>query len=280
MTNSLRTFAALLVVLTIGLSLSGAQEDPSDDSGLSVREDGKGLELKGAVDQLTLNEAIQLYVEESGKTVLYDPKRLSGNVRIIAPSSGTEMTSEALAQSALKQFRLLMASDGNVMEIIPAAEGITQCPTVTREELENLPPGQFAKMVIQLRASEANAVRGALQNLTTRQGGVVNPIAGANALIIADYVYNLKDLIVMIDRMEAGTEVVSRVFTLKNVVYSDIHGALAACLDSNQARRPGAPAPTAIGATSNGKYLVVTGVVWEVERIEEVIQQLDVAQGE
>lgn len=269
--------AGALVILLLLFGVAGAQEE---DGGIKVRDDGKGLELKGTTEDLSLNDIIKIYVEESGKTVLYNPKMISGDVTVNSPAEGVTMTSEDLLNSALKQFRLTMASDGNVIEIIPAAEAITQCETVSREQLKDLPPGRFVRVVVQLRASEANAVRGALQNLTTRQGGVVNPIAGANSLIIADYASNMVDLLDLVDRMEAETEVVSRVVKLQHVVYADIQNALNACLDPMQARRPGAPQPTSVGATLNGKFIVISGVTWEVERIAGVLAQLDVPQGE
>ncbi|MCA8912815.1 MAG: hypothetical protein KDB82_14015 [Planctomycetes bacterium] len=270
-----RTMCALVILLLV-FTAAGAQEE----GGLKAREDGNGIDLKGTNEEVTLGEIIHLYVEETGNTVLFDPRKIAGDVTINSPEKGVGMGAEELLNSALKQYRLVLASDGNVMEIIPAAEAVTQCETVTREQLKDLPPGRFVRIVVQLRASDANAVRGALQNLTTRQGGVVNPVAGANSLIIADYAHNMGDLLDLVDRMEAGTEVVSRVYKLEHVKYVDIQDALNSCLDPAQARRAGSPAATTIGATANGKFLVISGVIWEVDRIETVLKQLDVPQDE
>ncbi|MCB9894396.1 MAG: hypothetical protein H6839_08100 [Planctomycetes bacterium] len=280
MRDILRTAGALLLMVLFGLALTGAQDKGDQGSNMEPPKDGKGVIFKGTSEDVALHDVIRMYVEDSGQTVLYDPKKLAGNVTVVAPKAGAEMTTEDLVQSALKQFRLTMLSDGNVQEIIPAAEAITQCETVDREQLKSLPPGRFVRVLVQLKACEANAVRGALQNLTTRQGGVVNPIAGSNSLILCDYVSNMEDMLKLIDDMEASTEVVSRVFTLKHVVYSDIKEAILSSVMFGQVRRPGSPGETTVGATASGKSIVVTGVVYDIDRIAGVIEQLDVEQGD
>jgi hypothetical protein len=64
------------------------------------------------------------------------------------------------------------------------------------------------------------------------------------------------------------------VIRLQHVDYRNIHDAISACIDK-QGRRPGGPMPTSIGYTEDMMTITITGQVREVERIAQVVAELD-----
>jgi hypothetical protein len=88
----------------------------------------------------------------------------------------------------------MMDAGGSQVRIIPSAEAITMASVVTEEQLATVPDWQWITVRFEAAYAEANALRGALQNLTTRQGGVVNPISGANTLLICDRADRVKEM--------------------------------------------------------------------------------------
>jgi type II secretory pathway component GspD/PulD (secretin) len=202
MSNVKRLLVAICVVAVCAFAGAGAQEDGSDQGSIRTSADGSELEMKGMVADTSLSELVRLYSEDSGRAVMYDPRRVTGSISVVAPARGTTVAPRDLLQSALAEFRLVLVSDGVFDKIIPAAEAVTMCDSVTVEELENRSPVEYVRVLIVLKTADANAVRGAVQNLTTRQGGVVNPIPGRNALIIADTVKNVRSIVELIKVFE------------------------------------------------------------------------------
>ena len=187
----MRRILLLLVCLAFGACALNAQPAPPAGD-----ENEPVLTLHGVMEDIPLSEMIQLTAEYQKIKFLYDPRKLQGAVTIVAPREGVEVPQTAMfsvLQTFLKQFRLILAPFGEdteqsvkFYEIIPAAEAITQSKDVIL--LDNLnewtdTTADFVTLVVNLKYAEANAVRGALQNLTTRQGGVVNPINNWDATI-------------------------------------------------------------------------------------------------
>lgn len=198
----------LMLVLLTGAAALHAQDEPegSEDE----------LTFRGIYEDIPLTEMIQYTAEYQGIKFLYDRARVGTHtVTIVAPSEGFTVPRTAMfsvLQTFLKQHRLILAPFGEdsedsvrFYEIIAATEAITQSPEVVfMKDLEDWTDttADFVTLVVNLEYADANAVRGALQNLTSRQGGVVNPIPGINSLIIADYSYNIRRLAQIISLMD------------------------------------------------------------------------------
>jgi type II secretory pathway component GspD/PulD (secretin) len=275
MSNMKRLVVVILVlglVMVVGTAAQEAAKPEAD------KQDAKAATqiLRGQLEQVTLDELILLYATESGRTVAYDAKKLAGNFTFRSPLRGDSTTAENMLRAALAEYRLALVPRGDFDAIIPAAEAITECDTVAIADLETLPPLAFARIVYHLKNGDANAVRGALQNLTTRQGGVINPVmsppgsGGTNAVILCDYVENLRELLKVLDELDNTVARISKVLTLKNTKVGEIQGAVLSASGNE----------VSVGFHGNERMIVLTGKRDDVDRVASVVSALDVKPGE
>ena len=290
----MRRLILLLVCFTFAATALNAQPQPDDGE-----EEPPVMLLRGVMEDIPLAEMIQLTAEYQKIKFLYDPKKLSGTVTIVAPREGVPVPPTAMfsvLQTFLKQFRLILAPFGEdtaqsvkFYEIIPAAEAITQSKDVLL--LDDLAQwtdttADFVTLVVNLKYAEANAVRGALQNLTTRQGGVVNPIAGINSLIIADYSYNIRRLAQIINLMDQPPRSPRlEVINVDNIDAVELTTAVNNLLTQRQQllqaipRRPGSPEDETLVRIEPAPYvnaIMVTEYDSGIELVRELVAKLDI----
>ncbi|MCA8910113.1 MAG: hypothetical protein KDB82_00290, partial [Planctomycetes bacterium] len=290
----MRRILLLLVCLAFGACALNAQPAPPAGD-----ENEPVLTLHGVMEDIPLSEMIQLTAEYQKIKFLYDPRKLQGAVTIVAPREGVEVPQTAMfsvLQTFLKQFRLILAPFGEdteqsvkFYEIIPAAEAITQSKDVIL--LDNLnewtdTTADFVTLVVNLKYAEANAVRGALQNLTTRQGGVVNPIQGINSLIIADYSYNIRRLAQIIQLMDQPPRSPRlEVININNIDAEELVTSVNRLLDQRtqllaqgQRRTNGPDDETAvkIEVAPYVNAIMVTGYDAGIELVRDLVAKLDI----
>lgn len=289
----MRRILLLVVAFALGAASLNAQPAPAPEGEQPV------LLLRGVMEDIPLSEMIQLTAEYQKIKFLYDPKKLAGTVTIVAPREGVPVPPTAMfsvLQTFLKQYRLILAPFGEdtkesvkFYEIIPAAEAITQSNNVVL--LDNLAEwtdttADFVTLVVNLKYAEANAVRGALQNLTTRQGGVVNPIAGINSLIIADYSYNIRRLAQIIQLMDQPPRSPRlEVINIDNIDAEELVTSLNNLLTQRQQllqaipRRPGSPDDETLVRVEVAPYvnaIMVTGYDAGIELVRDLVAKLDI----
>ncbi|MCA8936185.1 MAG: type II secretion system secretin GspD [Planctomycetes bacterium] len=289
----MRRFILLLVCFVFGAVALNAQPAPDPT------EENPELVLHGVMEDIPLSEMIQLTAEYQKIKFLYDPRKLQGTVTIVAPREGVRVPQTAMfsvLQTFLKQFRLILAPFGEdsadsvkFYEIIPAAEAITQSNNVVL--LDNLAEwtdttADFVTLVVNLKYADANAVRGALQNLTTRQGGVVNPIQGINSLIIADYSYNIRRLAQIIQLMDQPPRSPRlEVININNIDAEELVTSVNRLLDqrtqllAQAQRRPGSPEDETAVKIEVAPYvnaIMVTGYDAGIELVRDLVAKLDI----
>lgn len=265
MSNTCRLLVAVL--MTAIVFSVGAHAQASVVEQISKSAD----DSKNGWNQYELEELILLYTNESKRSVVFDKRRIQGSISVRLPFSGSPATAEDLLRAALVEFRLGLVSNGNFDTIIPISEACTQCETVSRDELADLPALRYVRIVYECKNVNSNSLRGAIQNLTTRQGGVVNPVMSrseSGALIISDFASNLIQILETLDEIESFHETVSTIVTLKNVKATDIEGAVLSAAGKD----------VSVGWTTNEKTAVLTGLKSNVKRIAEVVEALDVKQ--
>lgn len=288
----MRRLILLLVCFALVPAALNAQPAPDPN-------EGDQLVFRGVMQDIPLDEMIQVTAEYQKIKFLYDPKKLTGAVTIVAPTEGFAVPQTAMfsvLQTFLKQFRLILAPFGEdtsqsvrFYEIIPAAEAITQSKDVIL--LDDLATwtdttADFVTLVVNLKYAEANAVRGALQNLTTRQGGVVNPIAGINSLIIADYSYNIRRLAQIINLMDQPPRSPRlEVINIDNIDAVELTTAVNNLLTQRQQllqaipRRPGSPEDETLVRIEPAPYvnaIMVTGYDSGIELVRDLVAKLDI----
>ncbi|MCA8934566.1 MAG: hypothetical protein KDB68_00035 [Planctomycetes bacterium] len=266
-------FALVAAVLSVlCLSVPSAQKaKPENPDKIGKSEDGEGIVLRGVVEDVPLSEIIQLYSEYKGRTVIYDPRKLSGDVSFTAPRDGFSPDMEDALRATLAEFRLTIVSTGDFDTIVPLAEACTVADVVTVDELASLPPLRPVRVVINLINADANAVRGALQNLTTRQGGMVNPVSGrgsAQSIIICDYAFNVLEIVKIVEQLDAPSGNESHVVKLKNRKAEELLTVVSIA----------AGKLVSVGIDAGTDSIVLSGPGDEVDRVSKVIAALDVQQ--
>lgn len=269
---------ATLALCVLGF-IAGAQprrEKPPEPQNMPALETGAtALQLKGEY-RVSLSELLPIWVETSGERLVYDPRKISGEVIVLAPKSGADVSVNDLTHATLAQFRLCLLKTGDFHEILPAAEAISSARRVTLDELANAPAGEFVCVTVPVQNAEANAMRGVIQNLATRQGGVCNPMvsnhrAGVNALLLCDTAENVRRLVAIIRDLDAYPELATEVIKLQHVKVADVHDAL---VIAGEAGHTGAQVRVASVQSSN--QIVLSGPPRDVQRLKQVATALDV----
>jgi general secretion pathway protein D len=254
--------------------------------------------LRGVTTDIPISDMILMTAEYQGYKFLYDPKKVSGDVTIVASREGFTIPPGAffsVLQTFLKQFRLILTPFGEdapdsvrFYEIIPAVEAVTQSDKVVfMNEITEWTDtsADFVTLVVNLQYAEANSVTGALRNLTTRQGGMVNPIQGINSLIIADYSYNIRRLAQIIKLMDQPPrsprlEVININWIDAEELVTSLNNLLTARqqLLATTPRRPGSPDDETLVRVEVAPYvnaIMVTGYDAGIELVRDLVSKLD-----
>ncbi|MBZ0136648.1 MAG: hypothetical protein K8I27_09775 [Planctomycetes bacterium] len=241
-----RLLPALLVV-AISAVLVGAQpEQPKPPIEATQNESGEWVWTLASEGEVPVTDLLSMYASCRESLVVYDPRKIVGITSFTGPES-TELTGDAIdmfVANSLGDFRLCLTRSGEgQFRIIPAAEAVTNAPVVEIVNLESTPDWQWITVVMKPENAEVNALRGALQNLTTRQGGVVNPVAGSNALLVCDRADRVKDLYALALKLDEENKAEIRKYEVPaGIEPANAIKALKELLDAP--RRPGMNVPT------------------------------------
>ncbi|MCB9932607.1 MAG: hypothetical protein H6841_04205 [Planctomycetes bacterium] len=181
-----RLIAACFVVL-LAVAMTGAQPAPKESSIKAVLgSDGTWSWTLPADGSIQVTELLGLYGRCRQLTLIIDEKKLAGNVSFLAVE-GTELKGDEIdffVANSLSDYRLcLMDVGAGQVKVVPAVEAPTLAPIIKEDALETAAGWQWVTLVYAPAHADENALRGALQNLTTRQGGMINPVQGGGLLI-------------------------------------------------------------------------------------------------
>lgn len=201
-----RTFVAGLLLLVLGVTSLGQDKPvvkPEAKDGAEAK-----LTLSGDMRNIPVEELIKWWCEYQKVTVMYQPTQIASfKVTLMAPTGGTDIPSNRfgyLVSDAIEQFKLCIVEvSENRYTIVPATEACTQAPIVDIEAARKTPGWRWVTVRIPLRFSDPNAVRAALQNLMSRQGGSVNPIQQPQFLLACDRADRLQRVIDACEAFEA-----------------------------------------------------------------------------
>ena len=170
--------------------------------------DGKpAWTLRGQIE-IPLAELVDAWVRATGNSVPISPRSLAITASYQAPPSGVTLTGDAITNfvsDMLAQVRLALVgfSTGRT-QIVQAAEAGTYARVVDRAELATVPASEWVTVCLMLRHADANGVRGALQNLVSRAGGSVNPVQGANGLLVSERAERVRELAKLADTLDSA----------------------------------------------------------------------------
>jgi type II secretory pathway component GspD/PulD (secretin) len=208
---------AAFIVCSCCVLFAFAQEAPAPqkhvrDAGevpfLVTEVNGKpAWKLRGQVE-IPLSELVDAWVRATGNSVPISPRSLTASASYQAPLTGVTLTGDAITDfvsDMLMQYRLVLVgfSTGRA-QIVQAAEASTYARVVDRAELANAPASEWVTVCLMLRYADANAVRGALQNLVSRQGGAVNPVPGSNGLLVSERADRVRQMAKLTDTLDSA----------------------------------------------------------------------------
>jgi general secretion pathway protein D len=286
----MRKLVLMMLIAACGAPLFTQAPEPEEEAYV----------LRGVTSDIPISDMI-IYTSEYQKIkFLYNPKNVTGEVTIVAPREGFAVPRGAMfsvLQTFLKQFRLVLAPFGQdtnesvrFYEILPAAEAVTQSDPDSVVFLDQLTDWQdtsanFVTLVVNLKYAEANSVTGALRNLTTRMGGMVQPIPGINTLIIADYSYNIRRLAQIVKLMDQPPrsprlEVININWIDAEELVTSLNNLLMARQQLLQTvpRRPGSPDDETLVRVEVAPYvnaILVTGYDAGIELVRDLVSKLD-----
>ncbi|MBP9892805.1 MAG: hypothetical protein KBG84_12955 [Planctomycetes bacterium] len=175
---------------------------------LVTEVDGKpAWKLRGQVE-LPLAELISAWVRATGTPVPVNVRALAYTCSYQAPQGGVTLTGDAITDfvsDMLAQVRLaLVGFSSGRAQIVQSAEAATLAQVVDRAELAKAPASEWVTCCLMFRYAEPNAVRAALQNLVSRQGGLVAPVSGANGLLITDRADRVRQMAKLAETLDSS----------------------------------------------------------------------------
>jgi hypothetical protein len=173
----------IIAALAVATAQPAREKDPIKSE---VNEDREWVWTLQENGEIPFGDLLALYSSCRNVLILGDARKIQGTMTFRCPAD-TELKGDDIdlfVANCLEENRLVLTkAGGNQYRIVPAAEAITSSPAITVAELETAPAWQWITLIYHPANIDENALRGALQNLTSRQGGSVNPVVGGGLLI-------------------------------------------------------------------------------------------------
>jgi len=223
----------LLSLLLLEIGLAPAQE-PTDSTAT--------LNFVGA-DIESVARAIGHY---TGHTFVIDP-RVKGTVNLVSEQAINKQQAMELLSSILRLQGFVLVRTPSFIKIVPEADAKLQAAPI---QIGKLRGDQIATEVYPLNHQSANGLVTVLRPLISPNNAIAADTVN-NALVITDYVDNLKRLARIIATLDTPANAAIDVVTLEHAIAMDLAVTVNRLLDSGAI--PTAPA----GQTDSGRVLVL-----------------------
>jgi general secretion pathway protein D len=223
----------LLSLLLLEIGLAPAQE-PTDSTAT--------LNFVGA-DIESVARAIGHY---TGHTFVIDP-RVKGTINLVSEQAINKQQAMELLSSILRLQGFVLVRTPSFIKIVPEADAKLQAAPI---QIGKLRGDQIATEVYPLNHQSANGLVTVLRPLISPNNAIAADTVN-NALVITDYVDNLKRLARIIATLDTPANAAIDVVTLEHAIAMDLAITVNRLLDSGAI--PTAPA----GQTDSGRVLVL-----------------------
>lgn len=205
------TIRISLVVILFTLVMSAPNHAVSE-SRMSEAADSEKVgefELTGIISVIDLVKEV---VHETGYVFFYNPSQLRGREvamigKIERPTTSSEwlnLLGDLLRRIDYTYLRIPNQSSPRQYEIVPTQQAGSKAAPPASNPSDLPEDAYWGCLIVHLRVADANSMQRALLNLSTRPGGVVQPIVGANALMIVDYRDQLERIYEVIQIVEGN----------------------------------------------------------------------------
>lgn len=215
---------AALIVIAACLAVASSQPRPAEQGPvLQVSKDGDETVWRVTrAGTVTLGEVLTHYTDYAGGTLAYNPQQIRGEVTLSPPREGSEYRGQqidVLVLNLLEAFRFgIVENSTKILSVIQGSELAAHAPTVSPEELATLNPGRYYTCLVPLSHCDANSMTGMMRNLTTRQGGMVLPVQGANVVLICDRHERVTALVALAQEIDAKLKPIVRFYAVPEEV--------------------------------------------------------------
>ena len=231
---------------------------------------------------------LQWLGNHTGKKIIYNQEKIgTKKVYLVAPQSIPEKEVEKICMSLLESngFTLIKVGKGGseVYKLVETTNAASKPIAIyTMEELEKIESGDYyisqLIMIKHLKASNViNSIRQA--KLLDQQSGSIVEITGANALIVSDFVPNVKriiEIIRMIDKSPPKIEI--EFLELKYGQANDISQRLQQLFQNRireQSQYNMAESTLTIVPDARTNSLTIRGTKEEIEEVKRIIGKFD-----
>jgi hypothetical protein len=178
--------ACFMVIAAVAVTTAQPAKEEKKTIEVAVDENKDWVWTLPASGAVSVTDLLALYASCRDVLILFNEKAFYGSTSFQGQENrklkGDQI--DIFVANCLEEFRMALTKAGaNQYRIIPSAETITKSSTITEDELAATPAWQWVTLIYRPATIEENSLRGALQNMTSRQGGAINPVAGGGLLI-------------------------------------------------------------------------------------------------
>ena len=252
--------SCLLVPVVLPVQEASAQEKTTEET---WKVNLKNADIREFVTQVSVI---------TGKSFVVDP-RIKGNVTVISSTSMDKDTIYELFLSVLRVHGYAAVPSGNITKIVQQV--LAKQSGNPRDFLRPAQSEELVTAVIPVRNSASEDLVKILRPLIPQYGHVAG-ISSPNVLIISDHAGNIARLTEIVNRIDIADNQTVEIIGLKEAWVEDMVGLLEELAPEQIGKGAKGPNRVTIVASERTNSMVIKGQKVTVERVAQLISQLDV----
>ena len=252
--------SCLLVPVALSVQQASAQEKTTEET------------WKVSLKNADIREFVAQVSVITGKSFVVDP-RVKGNVTVISSTSMDKDTIYELFLSVLRVHGYAAVPTGNITKIVQ--QDLAKQSGNPKDFLRPAQSEELVTAVIPVRNSASEDLVKILRPLIPQYGHVAG-ISSPNVLIISDHAGNIARLTEIVNRIDIADNQTVEIVGLKDAWVEDMVGLLEELAPEQIGKGAKGPNKVTIVASERTNSMVIKGQKVTVERVVQLISQLDV----
>ena len=252
--------SCLLVPVALSVQEASAQEKTTEET------------WKVSLKNADIREFVAQVSVITGKSFVVDP-RVKGNVTVISSTSMDKDTIYELFLSVLRVHGYAAVPTGNITKIVQQV--LAKQSGNPKDFLRPAQSEELVTAVIPVRNSVSEDLVKILRPLIPQYGHVAG-ISSPNVLIISDHAGNIARLTEIVNRIDIADNQTVEIVGLKDAWVEDMVGLLEELAPEQIGKGAKGPNKVTIVASERTNSMVIKGQKITVERVVQLISQLDV----